>query len=382
MHILTALTYYRPHHSGLTIYTERLARALAARGHQVTVLTSQYEENLPREEHLHGVDVIRLPVRARLSKGVIMPGIPFWAWKLARKADVVHLHLPQFDAAPISLIARLLGKPVVVTYHCDLLLPHGFIHKIANLGSNIANHITATLANAIVTNTQDYADNSVYLSRYARKVRAIPPPVVMPEVSAAEVKAFREKYGIQPDERIVGMLGRLAAEKGVEFVVEAMPKVLEKYPKARAIHVGQYQDVMGEEQYAQKLAPLIADLGAHWKFLGVLLSGEVSAFLHACDVLVAPSTNSTESFGMVQVEAMTCGTPAIASDIPGARQPVLMTKMGEVVPVGAVDQLATAIIRVLDKPGDYQGDIPAITKRFSPQTIAEEYEELFAKITA
>ena len=74
MHILTALTYYRPHHSGLTIYTERLARALAARGLQVTVLTSQYEKNLPREEHLHGVDVIRLPVRARLSKGVMTVG--------------------------------------------------------------------------------------------------------------------------------------------------------------------------------------------------------------------------------------------------------------------------------------------------------------------
>ncbi|MBN2499769.1 MAG: glycosyltransferase family 4 protein [Anaerolineales bacterium] len=382
MHILTALTYYRPHHSGLTIYTERLARALAARGHQVTVLTSQYEDELPRHEHLHGVDVIRLPVRARLSKGVIMPGIPFWAWKLARQADVVHLHLPQFDAAPISLIARLLGKPVVVTYHCDLLLPHGFIHKIANLGSNIANHITATLANMIVTNTQDYADNSDYLSRYARKVRAIPPPVIMPEVSAAEVQAFREKFGIQPGECVIGMLGRLAAEKGVEYLVEAMPKVLEQYPDARAIHVGQYQNVMGEEQYAQKLAPLIADLGAHWKFLGVLLSGEVSAFLHACDVLVAPSTNSTESFGMVQVEAMTCGTPAIASDIPGARQPVLMTKMGEVVPVAAVDELAAAIIKILANPDGYQGDIPAITKRFSPQTIAEEYEQLFAEITA
>ena len=382
MHILTALTYYRPHHSGLTIYTERLARALAADGHQVTVLTSQYEDDLPREEHLHGVDVIRLPVWARLSKGVIMPGMPFWAWKLTRQADVVHLHLPQFDAAPISLIARLLGKPVVVTYHCDLLLPHGFIHKIANFGSNIANHITATLANVIVTNTQDYADNSEYLSRYAHKVRAIPPPAVMPEVSPAEVEAFREKYGIRPGERVIGMLGRLAAEKGVEYVVGAMPTVLEKYPNARAIHVGQYEDVMGEEQYAQKLAPLIAALGSHWKFLGVLPSCEVSAFLHGADLLAAPSTNSTESFGMVQVEAMTCGTPAVASDMPGARQPVLMTKMGEIVPVGAVAELAAAIIKILDDPAAYQGDIPAITQRFSPGTIAKAYEDLFNEITA
>ena len=50
MRVLIALTYYRPHYSGLTIYTERLAKALAARGHQVTVLTSQFEPDLPEEE--------------------------------------------------------------------------------------------------------------------------------------------------------------------------------------------------------------------------------------------------------------------------------------------------------------------------------------------
>jgi hypothetical protein len=46
MRILTALTYYRPHFSGLTIYAERLARALVRRGHSVTVLTAQYSPDL------------------------------------------------------------------------------------------------------------------------------------------------------------------------------------------------------------------------------------------------------------------------------------------------------------------------------------------------
>jgi glycogen synthase len=60
MKVLIALTYYRPHTSGLTIYAERLARALADRGHRVTVLTAHYDKSLPREEHLHGVDVVQL----------------------------------------------------------------------------------------------------------------------------------------------------------------------------------------------------------------------------------------------------------------------------------------------------------------------------------
>ena len=59
MRILVALTYYRPHVSGLTIYVERLSRALAAHGHQVTVLTSQYDRALPLRAELHGVQIVR-----------------------------------------------------------------------------------------------------------------------------------------------------------------------------------------------------------------------------------------------------------------------------------------------------------------------------------
>src|SRR5262249_27368819 len=70
MRVLLSLTYYRPYVSGLTIYVERLGRALAERGHYVTVLTSQYEGSLPREELLDGVHVVRVPVAARISKGV------------------------------------------------------------------------------------------------------------------------------------------------------------------------------------------------------------------------------------------------------------------------------------------------------------------------
>jgi len=64
MKILTVLTYYRPHTSGLTIYAERLARAFARRGHEVTVMTTQYDRSLPRDEMMDGVRVIRVPVRS------------------------------------------------------------------------------------------------------------------------------------------------------------------------------------------------------------------------------------------------------------------------------------------------------------------------------
>ncbi len=67
MKILFVLTYYRPHVSGLTIYVDRLARAMVERGHQVTVLTSQYQRDLQREEVVDGVRILRVPVLMRIA---------------------------------------------------------------------------------------------------------------------------------------------------------------------------------------------------------------------------------------------------------------------------------------------------------------------------
>jgi len=382
MQILIALTYYRPHYSGLTIYVERLARALAAQGHQVTVLTSRYAATLPAQEKLDGVEVRRLPVAMRISKGVIMPSMPIWAARLARQADVINLHVPQLDAAMIGMLGRFMDKPILLTYHCDMRLPHGIIHSIANLASNIANHITARTAKLIVTNTQDYAENSAFLRRYLSKVRVIPPPITLSPITENDSLAFRQRAHVQPGQRIIGMAARLASEKGVEYLVEAMPIILQKHPQARVLFVGQYQDVLGEEAYAQRLAPLIEQLGEHWTFLGVLEPTEFSAFLHTAEVTVLPSINSTESFGMVQIESMISATPVVASDLPGVRQPVLESGMGRIVPPRDAAALANAIIDILDHPQDYRGEPEKIAERYSPAQIARQYEALFNELIA
>ena len=380
MNILVCLTYYRPHYSGLTIYAERLARALAKSGHQVTVLTSRYDRNLPAQIEQDGVKVMRLNVAWRVSKGVIMPSMPFQAFQLAKKADVVHLHVPQLDASYIAVLSRLIGKPVVLTYHCDLMLPKGLVHKIANQVSHLANHVSALAANVIVTNTRDYAEHSPFLRHYLNKVQVIQPPTELPPVSEADIEQLRMKVGIQNDEQVIVMAARLATEKGVEFLVQAMPEVLERHPKARVLFVGQHENVFGEEAYALKLTPLIERLGKAWSFLGVLPSKELAAVFHLANVLVLPSINSTESYGMVQVEAMTCGTPVVATDLPGVRQPVAMTGMGLVVPPQDAKALAHAINTILDDPVRFSGDAAAVAERFSSKTIAQQYVAIYKKL--
>src|SRR5574341_1682639 len=208
MKVLTVLTYYRPHTSGLTIYAERLARALAKRGHQVTVMTTQYDPSLRREETLEGVRVIRVPVAARVSKGVIAPTFGLIATKLVWEHDVVQMHLPQFDAPGVALRGRLLGRPAVLTYHCDLKLPPGLFNRFVNLVVKWQNNIAALLADQIVTYTQDYADHSSYLSRYKHKVRAFLPPVELPAVDKSAVQAFGRTHQLAHRRPVIGMAAR------------------------------------------------------------------------------------------------------------------------------------------------------------------------------
>ncbi len=379
MRILIVLTYYRPHVSGLTIYTERVARALARRGHQVTVLTSRFDRRLPARESLEGVEIIRPWVMARVSRGVLMPTIGSWASLLVPSHDAISIHLPQFDAPGIALRGRLFRKPTLLTYHCDLSLPPTAFNHLANQVVHAANHLAAGAAHGIVAYTRDYAENSPFLARYLNKVTVIPPPVEVAEVSEEEVEIFRSCHGLN-HHRVIGMAARLATEKGVEYLLEALPAVLERYPDLQVLFAGQNQNVLGEEAYARKLLPIIARLGNHWKFLGTLDPRAMATFFRACDVTVLPSINSTESFGLVQIESMMCGRPVVASALPGVRQPVRNTGMGRLVPPRDGRALAEALLEILDHPEAYDKPTQDLQAVYAPDAVAARYEQQFLEL--
>ena len=380
MKILQVLTYYRPHVSGLTIYVERLARALVRQGHEVTVLTAQYEPHLPREEVIDGVRIRRVPVAFRVSKGVIMPMLGHYATVETIKADVVHLHLPQFDAPGLALRGRLLHKPVVLTYHCDLQLPQGLFNRLVNQVVLFMNRLAGTLSDAVVTYTRDYGLHSPFLNHYlGRKLQIIPPPVELAPCTPAEVAGFRHRHNLD-GHKVIGISARLATEKGVEVLLRALPLVRARHPDVIVLHAGPYENILGEEAYAARLAPLFAAEEETYRLLGTLHGSELSAFYANLDVLTIPSLNSTESFGLVQIEAMMNGVPVVASNLPGVRQPVTMTGMGEVTPIGDHAALAAALIRVLDDRAAYLREPELIRASFSPDTTAATYLELYRRL--
>ncbi len=383
MRILTVLTYYRPHTSGLTIYAERLVNALAARGHQVTVLTTQYEKQLPHTETDGNVQIVRLPVVARINKGVLAPSFGRVSTRLVKEHDVVLLHLPQFDAAGVALRARIMKRPSVILYHSDLLLPPGLFNRFVNMVVNITNHLAGLFTHQVVAYTEDFANHSAFLTRFAYKRTVIRPIVQIPRASQSEVAAFKAQYNPQ-GYKLIGMATRFAAEKGIEVLLEALPVIQARFPQVKVLFAGQYEGVWGEEAYYQRLIPQIKRYQEKglWDFLGVLSMQQMAAFYPNLDVLVVPSLNSTETFGFVQIEAMMNGVPTVASNLPGVRQPVSLTGMGKVVPINDAPALAEAVLDIFDHPRHYRGDPEKVIEMFHPDTNVAAFEQLFESLLA
>ncbi len=380
MKILVALTYYKPYISGLTIYAARVAESWAKAGHEVTVLTSQHMKELPREEVLNGVRVVREPVWLNISKGSVMPRFWFDAAGFVKDADVVNIHLPQLESALLAGLGRKYRKKVVLTYHCDLQMPNGLLNAVANQGVLWMNRIAGRYCDAIVTNTQDYADYSPYLQKFKTKVHIIQPPVVLDPITDEDAAAFREKVHADRYDPVIGMACRFAADKGVEVLLDALPKILKTYPNACVFFMGPYKDVLGEKGYYERLRPRIEELitAGHWQFMGKLPDAEVPAFYRCIDILTMPSLNRTDSFGLVQIEAMINGKPVVSSNLPGIRVPVRYHDMGASFAVGDGNALAEALNWTLRKRRNFTPEkCDAIRKEYSPENIAALYEKLF-----
>jgi glycosyltransferase involved in cell wall biosynthesis len=377
--ILLLLTWYTPHISGLTIAAGRIATGLRALGHRVTVLTSQHSRDLPLEETLDGVRVVRTPVAGRLSKGVIAPGYLGAAARLSKNHDAVIAFLP---AGPAECLASILAArrcPLIVEYICDIRLPGGLFDRLIERVIGAFLSLVARAASAIVISSGDYARSSPFLTRYPDKVRIAGLPIRMSQPRPAEVAQFRS-YGA-PNGPVIGMAARLAADKGFELLLEALPLIRVRFPDARVLCAGNYQTVVGEDRYRRDILPRIESLGEQWQMLGIV-QPDLSSFFAACDVLVLPSLNRTESFGMVQAEAMLCGTPVVASDSPGIRVAIQATGMGRLFRPGDVRALAGAIIFVLENRQSLIRPPEEVQRIFSEEAALDERLQIIRELLA
>jgi len=374
LRILICLLYYFPHRTGLTIHVQQIAEELVRRGHEVTVLTARYSNELPRDEDMHnGVRVIRLWAPLKISRGMIMPAYPWAAYFAMRQADVVSIHTPMMETALVSMIARLAGVNVVATHHGDLVLPQSLMNRFIQGTMFLLYKFMASHAAQIIAYSQDYANNSYYLQPFIDKVRVNYPPIKIPEPNPENVAKLREQWQ-HNDGPIIGYSGRFVEEKRPDLAIRALQTINQLYPNARLVFAGEYEipyEFTWENQQA-----LVQQYQDQLIFLGLIKDRQQLAdFYAACDVIILPS--DTECFALVQVEAMLCGTPMVTTNIPGARVPVQVTGMGKLAEQGNPQSIGQSVVDILDEPEKYQHSREHIESCFSFQETVDRYEEIF-----
>ena len=376
MNIVMYTTYYHPHVSGLTLHFKRLAESFVKKGHKVTLITVQHDETLPLKEACSGVNVVRVPYLFKINKGHFVPHVMYYAWRYVRQADIVHLNLPSLEALFIALLAKLLGKKLVSTYVCDLQLPSFWGSGIVTTLIDLNHRLILTLSDRITSFTLDFARHSRVLQKFITRVVEVFPPLEIP-VRSQKVKILTtlKAQGYNP---LIGMATRFASEKGIEFFLETLPALKSRFPHIKLVLAGD-SNAVGEYRYLKLLNQLLEKSKADVYCVGQLNQNQMVHFYEMIDLLVVASTNSTEAFGIVQIEAMAHGTPVVATDLPGVTVPICITGMGEIARRADSGDLSEKIIRVLTSKDSYHRDTHKIRTLFSADDIAQKYEDLYCQ---
>lgn len=347
--ILIGLTYYFPNVSGVSVYAVILAEELVKRKYVVKIITSQHKKNLKTKEG----NITRIPGFG-LGKGFIMPMYWLKSYSLVKGVEIVNCHLPSIESVWLAWWAKILKKKLIVTHHCEFGFNGPISNRVIAAISYPIHFLTYLMADKIVAYTEDYANHSMFLKLFKKKVVFILPPI---KIEKSKDKRAKIK------EKIVGFVGRIAWEKGLDVLVEAMENI-----DAKLMLVGPYEEVAGDKTY-KKLKKI--------ELVGPIDHEKLNKYYKMFDCLVLPSTNNLETFGIVQAEAMLCGCPVVASNLPGVRVPVRMTGMGRISKIGDAENLAEQINYVLTKGKPYFQKKATNLDKFDYLKTVDEYEKCF-----
>lgn len=373
MKVLIVLTYYLPHWTGLTKYAARLAKGLVKRGYKVEVICSRHRSELPKEEISEGVKIFRVPYIFPFLRTVIMPLLPWELFKRIKSNDAVFVFLPYQEVVLAVVLARLFHKKIFLVHNGDLVLPEkgGWINRLVEKIYFWSTSFGIKYSDGIIIHTKDYAENSKLLSLFKNKWRVILPPFTVPKISSKQVENFIKKNKLKGKE-LIGFSGRFVEEKGVDYLLKAIPLVVKKKPNAHFIFAGEHK--VFYENFWERIEPLIKKYQKNITLLGLLSEEEVFVFYKSLEVLVMPSRS--DCFPFAQVEAMLLQTPSVCTNIPGARWAVRETGMGCLVEPRNYKALASGILEIIQNKSKYLKNYHKVKKVFNYEKSLSEYEKL------
>jgi glycosyltransferase involved in cell wall biosynthesis len=388
MRILEIETFGR---GGLIHYAYNLSRALAGRGHEVTLLTASGYE-LEGREVPPNLRLVKLVARfSHRVRRTLPPSILRWAVKfevvgdalavaaMARRLrpDVIHFHSTNTSALAYLTLLRGLRVPVAVTAH--VVTPHEPIRFQEAVYRRLRRLSDLTIAHS------DF-DRRRLVGEFAAAPEAV---VVIPHgeygffdhgVEPLDRRAARRDLGLEPEEEVALFFGYIREYKGLDILLGAWPEVKEARPRARLVVAGDAGRLKPERR--NELESWATRVGALHRFDYIPFS-DVARYFAAADVVVMPYRHISQS-GVLYL-ALSLGVPVVASRVGGLSEVLSDDESALLVPPESPSELAEAIVRVLGDP-DLGKRLSAagrrVTDRHSWPRIAEQTESEFARLVS
>lgn len=286
------------------------------------------------EEIYNNIFIKRLKYYGKIANTNITLSLPRVVY--TEDFDIIHTHVPTpWSSDWSNIVSRIKNKPLVVTYHNDIT-GKGFANTIANIYNKTALKFLLNRADKIIITQDDYIQ-SKHLQNYKDKIVTIPNGVDTSLFKPTSNK--RRKYQIF----FLSVLDKFHEYKGLDYLLEALVKVKVDLPDVKLV-VGGKGELL--EYYKKKVDKL--DLKDNVEFKGFLTDEEVIENYATSELFILPSISSIqEGFGIVVLEALSCKTPIISTDIVGVADDVKNTNSGIIIPPKDVDALYEAIIKIL-----------------------------------
>jgi glycogen(starch) synthase len=375
---------------GLGRHVDALSRALAAAGHDVTVVT-RHAAGSPREELREGVRVVRAPEDPPLFP-LSTPTLLAWTMAfnhaLTRAAlyaaatdtyDVVHGHDWLVTHTAVT-IAQHLGLPLVATIHATEAGRHqGWLPDEQSKCIHSVEWWLAHEATKVLVCSAYMRWEVVRLLEVPEgRIEVIPNGVTAPQwrPGARAVAAARARYGGEGP--LVGFAGRLVYEKGVQHLMCALPEIRRRHPGLRVVIAGDgpHRPELQREAQRLKLQRAVSFAG----FVGP----DLPATFAASDAVVVPSIY--EPFGMVALEAAAAGAPLAVARTGGLAELVEPGVTGVTFPAKDPDALADAVSGLLADQDAARGMAERaramVETRFGWDSIAARTAAAYAAVTA
>lgn len=324
---------YYPHIGGIETLVKQYSEELqTVCGAEVRTLVCRDERGKTVRQKINGVKVTRAGSFGTYFKCPISLSFIRYFRKMARKADVVHMHLPFPLSDAAALLSGYKGR-IVISWHSDVVK-----QKKLMLVYKPFMRWLLKRADAIIVATEGHINGSEYLPEFRSKCVVVPYGISPEDYLSVERRPFLTEKCLSRDSVKIFFTGRLVYYKGVDVLLEAFSKVS-----------GCELFIAGDGDLDAQLKETARDMGIADKvhFLGFLPEKELRQAYADCDIFVLPSVARSEAFGIVQLEAMVYAKPVINTDLPsGVPYVSLDEKTGITVPPSDADALAKAIERL------------------------------------